>query len=75
MIRRLRAVYENGLFRPLEPVEGLAEHTPVSLRVQDETAGDSTPLSAFAGIWTAEEADAMAALIEREFGQVDPREW
>lgn len=36
MIRQLRAVYEHGVFRPLEPV-ALQEHQEVTLSVTDET--------------------------------------
>jgi len=74
MVRRLRAVYENGLFRPLETVQGLADQTPVRLRVE-ECKDDASELSEFAGIWSAEEADEVSALIDQEFGRVDRREW
>jgi len=36
MTQRLRAIYEDGVFRPLEPVE-LAEHQAVILEVEEAT--------------------------------------
>ena len=34
MTRMISAIYENGAFRPTEPVGDLAEHTPVRLTVE-----------------------------------------
>lgn len=70
----IRAIYENGVFRPLEALEGLPERTAVRLRVE-EVPVDSGQLSDLAGLWSAKEADEIGALIEAEFEQVDPREW
>lgn len=36
----LRAVYENGVFRPIDPVH-LKEHTNVEVRVPDQAEGVS----------------------------------
>jgi predicted DNA-binding antitoxin AbrB/MazE fold protein len=74
MVRLVRAIYENGVFRPLEPLDGLLDRSAVRLRVE-EVAADSGRLSDFAGMWKPEEADEIGALIEAEFEQVDPREW
>ena len=74
MVRLVRAIYENGFFRPLDGLQGLPERTPVRLRVE-EVAADGGRLSDFAGTWKPDEADEIGALIEAEFEQVDPREW
>lgn len=74
MIRSVRAIYENGVFRPLESLEGLQERAAVRLRVEEVPAGDGR-LSDFAGLWNREDADEITAIIEAEFEQVDPREW
>lgn len=44
MTRAVRAVYENGLFRPVEPVPDLAEGSRVDLYIQESTgaAGNSS---------------------------------
>jgi predicted DNA-binding antitoxin AbrB/MazE fold protein len=34
MVRKIVAVYENGVFRPTEPVTGLDEHAAVQLTVE-----------------------------------------
>ena len=36
MTRMISAIYENGAFRPTEPVGDLPEHTPVRLTVEQE---------------------------------------
>jgi predicted DNA-binding antitoxin AbrB/MazE fold protein len=74
MVRLVRAIYENGVFRPLDALQGLPDQTAVRLRVE-EVAVDGGRLSDFAGRWKPEEADEIGALIEAEFEQVDPREW
>ncbi|WP_295444487.1 antitoxin family protein [uncultured Thiodictyon sp.] len=44
MTRHLKAIYEGGVFRPLEPVE-IAEHQEVSLLLEtpDEQQPDTEP--------------------------------
>ena len=74
MVRTIQAIYEKGVFRPLESLEGLAERTPVRLRIE-ATDGGSCHLSDFAGLWTEEDADEIAAIVEAEFETVNPREW
>ncbi len=71
--RKCRAVYEEGVFRPLEPVKGLREFLEVELVVAP--IKKQYPLAAFAGCWQVKEADEALALIEREFESIDPREW
>ena len=36
MTRMISAIYENGAFRPTEPIGDLPEHTPVRLTVEQE---------------------------------------
>jgi predicted DNA-binding antitoxin AbrB/MazE fold protein len=74
MGRSVRAIYENGVFRPLEALEGLPKRCAVHLRVE-EVPVDGRRLSEFTGLWGREEADEIEALIEAEFEQVDPHEW
>jgi predicted DNA-binding antitoxin AbrB/MazE fold protein len=74
MVRQVRAIYENGVFRPLEALHGLPDRSAVRLRVE-EAPVDGGLLSELAGRWSREEAEEIEALIEAEFEQVDPREW
>ena len=73
MRKTLEAVYENGVFRPIERPDGIAEHRQVTLTVTIE----DRPLS-FAdvsGCMSADDAEEMRAIVEREFEPVDLRVW
>ena len=73
MKKTVEAVYENGVFRPLTRPEGIAEHRQVTLTV---TAEDRTSsLADFAGRISADDAEEMRSIVEREFERVDLREW
>ncbi len=69
----LEAVYENGVFRPLKRPEGIAEHRQVTLTVTAEEKPSS--LTDFSGRISADDAEEMRTIVEREFERVDPREW
>ncbi len=73
MKKTLEAVYENGVFRPLEHPEGIAEHRQVTLTVTAEEAPSS--LADLSGRISADDAEDMRVIVEREFEHVDPREW
>lgn len=69
----LRAVFENGVFRPLRRPKGLAERREVTLTVTVDEAPSS--LAELAGSISQDDAQEMRQIIEREFERVDPREW
>ena len=73
MKKTVEAVYENGVFRPLERPEGIAEHRHVILTVTFE----GTPLSLgdLSGRISVDDAEEMRIIVEREFERVDLREW
>lgn len=73
MTMRLKAVYENGVFRPLTRPEGIAEHGRVMLTITAEE--HPTSLADLAGRISADDAQEMRAIVEREFERVDLREW
>ena len=60
MKETLRAIFENGVFRPLKRPKGVVEHREVTL---------------IAGRVSSDDAQEMREIIEREFEHVDPREW
>lgn len=66
MVRLIRAIYENGVFRPLDGLEGLPDQSAVSLRIEHADANGGS-LSDFAGLWPRDEAEEIEALIEAEF--------
>lgn len=73
MKKTLEAVFENGVFRPLNRPEGIAEHRQVTLTVTAEEKPSS--LADFSGHIAPDDADEMREIVEREFERVDPREW
>ena len=73
MKETLKAVFENGVFRPLKRPKGLAEHREVTLTVTVDEIPSS--LADFAGSISSDDAQEMRDVIEREFERVDPGEW
>lgn len=73
MKETLRAVFENGVFRPLTRPKGVAELHEVTLTVTTEERPSS--LVDFAGRISSDDAQEMREIIEREFERVDPGEW
>jgi len=71
--KTVQAVYENGVFRPLKRPEGIAEHRQVTLTVTAEEQPSS--LADLAGRISADDAEDMRRIVDREFERVDLREW
>ena len=46
MTKTIRAVYQKGMLRPLEPVEGLADQTlvKITVEVEEERLSDEDPI-------------------------------
>lgn len=74
MTCKIDAVFENGLFRPLHPLEGLREHAHVHLTVES-TDLDHGSIAECVGTLPDEDAEEMRRIIAREFEQVDLRDW
>ena len=70
----VEAVYEKGVFRPLEPLEGFAEQSKVKITIEREEIPPH-PLLQFAGILSDEEAAELQYIIEEEFERIDPNAW
>jgi len=76
-----RAIYENGMFRPLEPLS-VAEHSGVTLIVHEDAVANSKlpkgatwdELRKLATGISLEDLEFMEAEIERSCGQVEPDE-
>lgn len=73
MTRTLEALYEDGVLKPLEPLEGLEDLSRVRLVL--ELNDESHPLASCVGILPDEDAEEMQRIIEDEFERVDPDEW
>lgn len=74
MPKTINAVYEHGVFRPLEPLKDIVENTEVEVTfsVKKEIPH---PILRFAGILGEEEADRMMKEVEEEFEKINPDEW
>ena len=74
MMRKIDAVYEGGVLRPLQSLEGFAEHARVKLTVESvEPTGNG--LADCIGTLPDEDAAEMRRIVEGEFEQVNLREW
>ncbi|MEI8194922.1 MAG: antitoxin family protein [Phycisphaerae bacterium] len=75
MVRTIDAIYENGVFRPVQPAEGFKEHERVCIAVLPAESGDVHPMLKHCGALSHEDAQAMLKVIQDEFEKVDPNEW
>ena len=74
MTRTINAIYEGGVLRPLESLEGIAEHARVKITVEDvEPSGGG--LAECIGTLPDEDAAEMRRIIESEFEQVNLGDW
>ncbi len=74
MTKTIHAIYEHGVLRPLEPIEGIMENTKVEVTVTVEKEV-SHPILRFAGILSEDEANKMLQMVEDEFERINPDEW
>jgi len=71
MIETFEAIYEDGVLRPLAPVQ-IPEHATVRVTVQSEQRHSVTEC---AGTISEQDAKEMRSAIEDAFERVDPNEW
>ncbi len=74
MTKTIHAIYEHGILRPLEPIEGIRENSEVELTIAVKQK-EVSPVRRFAGILSEEEANRMLRIVEEEFERVNPDEW
>lgn len=74
MTRTINAVYENGVLRPLESLEGVAEHAQVKLTIESVDSA-AVGLTDCIGSLPDEDATEIRRIVESEFEQVHPDEW
>ncbi len=70
----VRAIYENGVLRPLEPLRGVAEHSEVMVSLSEPTPSPH-PLTAAVGILPDDDAEELSSIIAEEFERVDVDDW
>ena len=74
MPKTIDAIYENGILRPLRPIQGLKKHQTVSITVE-KTVYKKHPLHGLSGILPDADAAEMLKTIENEFEKVNLNEW
>ena len=74
MLQTIEAIYENGVLRPLQPLNGITEHARLKVTVEVEEP-QPHPLADCMGIMPDEDAEEMLRIIEDEFGKVNMDEW
>jgi len=70
MTQTFEAVYEDGVFKPLATPVGLTNHARVTIQISTRSQA-GRPRDVI-GTMPREDAEEMLAIIEREFGYVDP---
>ena len=73
MSRRIKLVFEKGVFRPVEPVDWIDEHRQVDAVVEVPQIGK--PFADWTGGISDADAAAMRAVIEREVEQIEHDDW
>lgn len=74
MTKTIHAIYEHGILRPLEPIEGIGENTEVEVTIAVKQK-ELSPILRFAGILSEEEANKMLRIVEEEFERINLDEW
>lgn len=74
MTRTIEALYEDGVLRPLEPLEGLAEHSRLRVTLEIKETRHH-PLADLVGTLPDEDAREMQRIIDEEFERIDAEEW
>lgn len=73
MKKIIHAIYENGVLRPLEPLEEISEKSEVELAIQYPLSPH--PIQDLFGTLPKEDADEMRKIIDEEFEKVNLNEW
>jgi predicted DNA-binding antitoxin AbrB/MazE fold protein len=73
MQKTIEAIYENGVLRPVQPLDWLEEKRQVTVTVT--TPDPQGPLNGWVGGISDEDATLMRRVIDEEFGQVNPDDW
>lgn len=74
MTKTIHAIYEHGILRPLEPIEGIGENTEVEVTIAVKQK-ELSPILRFAGVLSEDEANTMLKIVEEEFERVNLDEW
>ena len=73
MVKAIEVVYEDTVFKPFEPIEGVKEHERMVAIISRRT--NKRGLRNLAGIITMAEARELQHLIDREFETIEGDWW
>ena len=74
MSKTLEAIYEDGVFRPVNPIKGFKKRQKVAITVE-KPPKKKHPLEGLCGILPDEDAIEILKIIEDEFEKVNINEW
>lgn len=74
MTRIIKAIFERGLLRPLEPLD-LPENSQVDVTIESASGIRGPGFNGCAGTISTQDAAELRAIVEREFEQVNQRDW
>ncbi len=76
MTQVVDAVYENGVFKPIGPIEGFSDRDRVQLTISAAPqTRKKNPFEDWVGDMSDEDAAEMIRVIDEEFEQIDPNDW
>ena len=74
MTQTIEAIYENGVLRPVQPLQGIEEKSRIQVTLQVSSSPGATMDFSF-GIMPNEDAEAILRVVEEECERVDLRDW
>jgi predicted DNA-binding antitoxin AbrB/MazE fold protein len=74
MPKTIEAIYEDGVFRPLNPIKGLKKRQKVSITL-GVPLKKKHPLEGLCGILLDDDAAELLKIVKEEFEKVDINEW
>ena len=80
MEQKITAVFENGILRPLQAVQGLNEHSRVDITItsaesDQKVRASGSRLGDLVGSISKADGAEMMKIIDEEFSKVDARDW
>ena len=75
MTRIIDVIYENGVLKPIKPLEGLDEHRRIRVTLSDDDTSTSRAMEECFGRISPENASKMEAAIEEAFERVNLDDW
>jgi predicted DNA-binding antitoxin AbrB/MazE fold protein len=69
MIKTIEVIYEDSVFKPISPVDGIHEHEKIIMVVSRHC--DKEGLRSLAGTLSHDEAEKLQKMIDEEFGKIE----